>query len=309
MFRTTPFHALAVRLLGRFVLLGLLLVAIMGSVGPATNAGAAELDEVVGIFASGQRVYIEPSAIDPVTPEQLQDVVIRADNGGINLYIAVLGDGGERVSAELVRDALGEVTVAVFTPKQYRLATGDICVPRFDEARAKADIQLRGSNADIAVGAFVDAALTLPACDGNSDLAGLPWWAFALGLVLFAGAGFFVLRSMSKSRRATDTARGFEERRDVLRDWALSLRAPITQLQQPVTAARSPQLTKMYTDALEIAKASEAEVMGAQGMPDLDRAEMRIARAQMQVRDLNKALGNPAAGTGPGAAAPTPSAP
>jgi len=104
-----------------------------------------------------------------------------------------------------------------------------------------------------------------------------------------------VIRSMGQSRRATETARGFEDRRDVLRDWAISLRKPITELQGPVTAARSAELTRMYTDALEIAKASEAEVMGAAGMPDLDRVEMRIARAQMQIRDLHKALGTPAA--------------
>lgn len=262
----------------------------------AAPAGAADLDEVVSAFAGGSHVYIEEGAKDEVTSGELEDVVIRAQNGGINLYIAVLADGSERVDAELVRDALGMVTVAVFTPSQYRLATGDICPSRFEEARARADAELGRAQAQDATGAFVDAVLTLPPCDDGGDLAGLPWWAFALGLLVFAGLGFFVLRSMSKSRHATEAASGFEERRGVLRDWALSLRAPITQLQQPVTAARSPQLTKMYTDALEIAKASEAEVMGAQGMPDLDRAEMRIARAQMQIRDLHKALGPAAEG-------------
>lgn len=275
------------------------LLALLGTISTATlgltsAAGAADLDEVVGAFAGGSHVFIEDGAKDDVTARQLEDVVIRAQNGGINMYIAVLADGSERVDAELVRDALGTVTVAVFTPSQYRLATGDICPSRFEEARARADAELGRAQAQDAVGAFVDAVLTLPPCEDSTNLAGLPWWAFLLGLLLFVGLGFFVLRSMSKSRHATDAATGFEERRDVLRDWALSLRAPITQLQQPVTAARSPQLTKMYTDALEIAKASEAEVMGAQGMPDLDRAEMRIARAQMQIRDIHKGLGDSA---------------
>ena len=212
----------------------------------------------------------------------------------------MLAEGSDRVNAELVRDALGEVTVAVFTPSQYRLATADICASRFDEARAVADAQLGRAQAHEAAGAFVDAVLTLPPCDDSGGLAGLPWWAFLLGLVVFSLLGLFVVRAMGQSRRATETARGFAERRDVLRDWAISLRQPITELQAPVSSARSAELTRMYSDALEIAKASEAEVMGATGMPDLDRVEMRIARAQMQIRDLHKALGTPATPTSAG---------
>lgn len=275
------------RLCGALVAVVALTVATLGFL---ASAHAADLNTVVSVFANGEHVFIEENAQDDVTAAQLNDVVVRAGNGGINLYIAVLGEGSEAVDAELVRDALGQATVAVFTPTQYRLATKDICSSRFDEARARADTELGTAQAHDAAQAFVDAVLTIEPCESSGGLVGLPWWAFALGLVLFAGFAFVIVRSMGQSRRATQTAKGFEERRDVLRDWALSLRAPITQLQQQVAGARSPELTRKYTEALEIAKESESEVMGAQGMPDLDRAEMRIARAQMHIRDLRQAF-------------------
>lgn len=261
------------------------------SFGWAPAAHAVELDDVYNVFADGTRVYVEPGA-ENVDPIQLQAVVDRAAQADINLYIGVVANGSERVDAELLRDALGPSTVLVFTPEIYRLATSDMCDRSFNAAREQANVELSTATAEQAASAFVEAALLQPRCTSDSGFLGIPKWIFfPLFLALLGVFGWFVARSFRRTRDAEFKAKEFERRRAVLREWAWSLREPLTQLNGPVLAADNPTLSQMYNNALSIAQQTETEVSEATQLPELDRAEMHIARAQMQVRDLQNELG------------------
>lgn len=296
--RTLPasrrFFAGAPALAAGFAVIGFLVAAIALVLIPA--AAAVELDDVFNVFDDGAHVFVEPGA-ENVDAIRLQAVVDRAAQADINLYIAVVANGSERVEAELLRDALGPSTVLVFTPDIYRLATSDMCEASFIAARQQSNAELSNGTADEAASAFVEAALLQPRCTASSGAPWLPLWLLIPLLLLALGLlGGFLFRSLRKSRDAERRAREFEERREVLREWAFSLREPLTALNGPVTQAGNPQLSRMYNDALSIAQQSESDIARATEAPELDAAEIRVARAQMEVRELSQSLEGPGKG-------------
>lgn len=271
------------------VLVGLIVAFVSVS---APGAGAVELDEVVSIFAEGVHVYVEPGA-EQVDINVINAAVDRAAAADIDLYVAVLANGSDRVDANLVRDALGESTVAVFTPGLYRLATSmsDLCVEAFNTATAQAGSSLVQESADAAISAFVDAALLQPECEASSGLFGInPLWWLLLAALTLGAIAWLVSQALARNRKATRDAADFEQRRLVLHEWAGSLREPLTRLNAPVQSSGSSALTRMYNDAVQIARESDGDIHSATKLPDLDRVEIRIARAQMQIRDMQIAL-------------------
>lgn len=256
-----------------------------------TPVGAVEVDDVFNVFNEGAHVYVEPGA-ENADPVRLQAVVDRAAQADINLYVAVVANGSERVDAELLRDALSPSTIIVFTPDIYRLATSDMCRASFNAAREQSDDALSNGTADEAASAFVEAALLQPRCSDNTKILGLSRWLVIplLVLALLGLLAWWIMRSAMRSRRAAQQAADFEQRREVLREWGWSLREPLTEISPRLGDVPDPRLSAMYNDALSAAKQAESDIASATGLPELDRAEIRIARAQMQVRDILAAL-------------------
>lgn len=250
----------------------------------ASPVAAAEFETVVAEL-QGSKVYIEPGA-EEIDATVINNTISNASACGIDLYIVILATDGDSIDADAVRDRIGKVTVALFRPSTFNLASGDIGQNRFNEAKAIANAPLSEADADVAVSEFIDAACSLP----EGDSSGLPWFVWplvGLGALAIVGLLAKVFASSSRSARKTDE---FEKRRQMLREWSGELRAPVTELQQPVASVKSSALATMYNEALAIARDSDAELTNATTEPELDRIEMRIARAWTQLRDIRATL-------------------
>lgn len=278
---------------------GLTVVAILTILAtafvPAASAqtGNPDLDQVVAeLEAADTGVWIEPDALTAGDPQTIIDAVQRARDRGIDAHVAVLSEQRSNVQASEIMDATGG-TVMLYMPSTYDFVSVDICDEVFSEAFGRADDSITGGLADEGVRAFLDEVIALDpsTCEEPSEGRSiLSWLGLILGICLLCGLVWLVARVVGGRRRARRAQTEFQERRRILREWAETLRQPITELQVPVAAAKSSSLAKMYNDALKVARESEADLDRAQGAPDLDRVEIRIARAQMQIRDVRKRL-------------------
>lgn len=276
----------------------LIMVLLVGLLG-ASPAAAADLETVVASMAT-ESVYIEEGSV-PGDAAQLDAAVTKAKADDVDLYIAVLADDTSGVKAKAILEGVAagrEVTVLLFSPTVYDFESSEICPPRFDEASANADTAITTQNPDVAANAFVDELLALPdevceSTDSDAATGGWPWWLWLLLFVAAIALVWFlasIAKAIGRSRRRERDEIEFDDRRRILKEWAGTLRAPITELQAPVAQARSSSLASMFNDALKVARESDGELERATTLPELDRAEIRIARAQMQVRDVRKAL-------------------
>lgn len=271
------------------LLLGLAVVSagLLASVSPA--AAADEATVIANLQAD--RVYIEEGA-ESIDRTVINNAIRNAEGCGITLYVAVLADDDATFSARAIREGIGDGTVALFKPLTYNLASNDIDENRFKRAETIADPVLAEAFAHVAVNQFVEAACGIPA-DEESRLPPRLWILLGLGLVgALAAVIFFSVAASTFSRGRRDAAQSsdFDKRRVVLQDWAAELRGPVTELQAPVAGTRSDALATMYNEALAVARESEAEIAAARSEPELDRIEIRIARAWMQLRDIRSAI-------------------
>jgi len=262
----------------------------------APPAAAADLESVVDALRT-TNIYVEEGA-RPGDVTVMESAVQEAAERGMDLRIAVLADDDRINSQELV-DALGSVTAIVYTPTTWQIEStpGTFDGGRFDEVIAASDSDLNRSTPAVGVGAFVDRAIE-GLDEGESFQTQTAtsstgwWWWLIVGLAVLGVLALmmFMLRSSRKSKAQSREREEFEQRRVTLRDWAKNLRQPVTELQQPVAAARSTSLAAMYNDALKIARESDADLTKAATLPELDRVEIRVAKAWMQIRDIRKAL-------------------
>lgn len=277
-----------------------LLVSLLSVAAPA--AAVANIDEVVDQL-NATRVYVEDGA--DADTAAIAAAVSRAQGAGINAYAVVLADDGAGIKAQNIQAALPDnATVLLYTPTLYDFESRDICPARFDEARSTADSAITTGSASAGVDAFVTALIAIPAdpdCaaagdSGNADGSGNSgssfwrWLLIALAALFLIALLWTLYKVLAGSRRRQREEQEFEERRRILKDWAGTLRAPVTELQPHVAAAKSSSLATMYNDALKVARESEGNLDRATAIPDLDAAEIRIARAQMQIRDVRKGL-------------------
>lgn len=247
-------------------------------------AAAADEATVVSQLLQGQ-VYLEEGG-EAVDQTVINNAIAKAETCGIKLYVAVLADDNIDFDADDLRNGIGDGTVALFKPLSFNLASNDIDKDRFNRAETIANPVLTEAFAHVAVNQFVEAACGIPANE-SSNRSPLLIGVGVLAALVFLG----VLASMiGRGRRQSATSGEFDKRRVVLRDWAAELRAPVTELQQPVAATRSDALATMYNEALAVARESESEIAAARSEPELDRIEIRIARAWMQLRDIRKAI-------------------
>jgi len=287
--RTETLRWLILRLVDRLKLflvrcVALLAVASIGLLA-SVNAAAAADEATVVAQLQAERVYIEDGA-EAVDRTVINNAITQAESCGIDLYVAVLAEDNVTFSAKDLRGSVGDGTIALFKPLSYDLASNDISEDRFNRAETIANPVLTEAFAHVAVNQFVEAACGIPVDDGGSR--SLLWLAlFAIAAVVAIG----LLASMfGRGRRDAATSDEFDKRRVVLRDWAAELRAPVTELQAPVAATRSDALATMYNEALVVARQSESEIAAATTEPELDRIEIRIARAWMQLRDIRNAI-------------------
>lgn len=263
-----------------------------------TPALAATLDEVVESL-NATRVYVEEGG--DADPAALEASVQRAVDAGINAYAVVLSSDGDGIKSKDIQAALGDnATVLLYAPTFYDFESLDVCGERFDEARSKADTEITSGRSDAGVDAFITALIDTPedascevAAADADDSGGSSWWQWLLVLLaalLLIALLWTLLRVIMNGRAKAREAEEFEERRRILTDWAGTLRAPVTELQPHVAAAKSSSLAAMYNDALKVARESQGHLESATSLPDLDAAEIRIARAQMQIRDVRKGL-------------------
>lgn len=265
--------------------------ALLASLLTLPAAAQSDYVDIVPAFLRGETVWIEPS-LDVGTVRSDLDAVVRdAAASELNLRV-IIARADAPIDTANVRAGLGDVTVVLFTPKLYSFSSAEICEEALDAAETSVSDELFEDPEPVALAAFVEAVVAQPPCedDGSFLGGGLPAWVWVLAALVLGAILAWTLAAAAAARRATQQASDFESRRDVLRDWALTLRRPITELHSPVSAAQSASLTSMYTDALGIARDAEAEVMGASSLPELDRAEMRIAKAQTLIRDLQGSL-------------------
>lgn len=275
----------------------LLLLAAFALVSSAVPAAAAELDEVVAALET-TNVFVEEGAkAGDITV--METAIQEAADRGMDLRVAVLA-GDDSIDSEQLVDALGNVTAVVYTPTtwQFEAAKGTFDRGRFDEVMAVARDDINRGAPAVGVSAFVNAAVDGLAegesLQSQSTSSGMPWWQWLIiGLAILGLLALlsWLLRSGRRSKAQSQEREEFEKRRVTLRDWANNLRQPVTELQQPVAAARSTSLAAMYNDALKIARESDADLTKASTLPELDRVEIRVAKAWMQIRDIRKALG------------------
>lgn len=250
----------------------------------ATPAEAAEFEVVVSELQQS-KIYIEDGA-EEIDATVVNNAIANAAACDIDLHIVILATDADSIDAKSLRERIGDVTVVLFRPSTFNLATSDIGQDRFNEAKAIANVPLSEADADVAVSEFIDAACSLP----ESNSSGLPW--FVWPLILLGGLALLgllakVFASSSRSARKADE---FEKRRQMLREWSGELRAPVTELQGPVASAKSSALATMYNEALGIARETDGELDAATTEPELDRIEMRVARAWTQLRDIRATL-------------------
>lgn len=278
--------------------LALVLAVASAGIGLSANVAAAADEATVVAALQADRVYIEDGA-EAVDRTVINNAIAKAETCGITLYVAVLAEedsaaqaeGDAAFDAKDVRNGVGEGTVALFRPLTFNLASNDIDEDRFNRAETIANPVLSEAFAHVAVSQFVEAACGIEPNEGGSRF---PLRTVLIGLgvlVVLAGVLAALLSVFGGGRRRqTASTDEFGKRQAVLRDWAAELRAPVTELQAPVAATRSDALATMYNEALAVARESEAEIAAARTEPELDRIEIRIARAWMQLRDIRKAI-------------------
>lgn len=254
-------------------------------------AGAIETDDLVAVFQRGDRVYIDSDA-ESVDEAQLDAAVTRAGELGYELYIAVLGPSSPEVDNSQVRKALGEVTVATWSSDTYRINSDDICNEALNRAdqQAKANTSIRYPPDDFMTAFVASLETSRDSCASK----GLPGWLrfLLIGVAIAAAALLLAWLFAQGQDRAAETRRAdeFRERRTILRDWGNTLSEPLEELREPVKASGNAEYQEMFDDAAKVAENAESDIDGAKALPDLDRAEIRIARAQMRIRDLYEAL-------------------
>lgn len=268
-------------------------------VGATSAFGAIETDDLVAVFQRGMHVYVDESA-EPVNEASLAASVENAEAMGYDLYIAILGPDSAGVDNTQVREALDDATVATWMPDAYRISSDDICREALNRAdqQAKANVSI-SYPPDEFMAAFVAALdTTREACSGGFLSGGssgsLPGWLrFLLIAVAIAAVALLIAWLYTRTQaRAAETRRAeeFQERRKILKDWGDTLRDPIDELRDPVKASGNAEYQEMFDDAEKVAGNANEDIDSARALPDLDRAEIRIARAQMRIRDLYEAL-------------------
>ena len=273
-------------------LVSVILTSLITTLALASPASAVADPEVVLAELRADRIYIEDGAVAGDEALILEALAAGAEKG-IDPYVVVLADDASGITAASLVEQLGDVTVLVFGPTVYDFDSRDFCQARLDLARTRADGPVTTGDVDDAVSALMNELIAVPAdtCTADSSSSSLLLWLLPalaiLAIVIFA---WVLWQSFATSRRRGREEADFEERRQILRDWAMTLRQPITDLQAPVAAAKSSSLASMFNDALKVARESESDLVQAMSVPDLDRAEIRIARAHMQIRDVSKSL-------------------
>jgi len=286
---------------GRAIFLISIILSLVGSLTFASVAGAAAAPETVLAELQADRIFIEDGAVAGDESAIREAIAVGAANG-IDAYVVVLADDASGITAASLVNELGQVesigdaTVLLFGPTVYDFNSEDFCQARMDLARPRADGPVTTGDVDQAVTALMNEIVAVPAgtCEASASSAGtgsaLNWILVGLALLALAIFAWVLYQSFASNRRRAIDESDFEERRQILKDWAITLRQPITDLQAPVAAAKSSSLAAMFNDALKVARESEGDLNQAMSLPDLDRAEIRIARAHMQIRDVRKSL-------------------
>jgi len=273
-------------------LVSVILTILITALALPSPAAAVADPEAVLAELKADRIFIEEGAVAG-DESVILDAIAAGAERGIDPYVVVLADDASGITASSLVDELGDVTVLVFGPTVYDFDSRDFCQARLDLARTRADGPVTTGDVDDAVTALMNELIAVPADTCTTESGGwspllIALAAFAvLALVIFA---WVLWQSFARSRRRAREEADFEDRRQILKDWAVTLRQPITELQAPVAAAKSSSLASMFNDALKVARESEGDLDQAMSLPDLDRAEIRIARAHMQIRDVRKAL-------------------
>ncbi len=254
----------------RFMLTVLALVLVSA---PAFAQAEADL---VAILSASQ-VYVEDGA-ERVDISRLQESVGRAADLDLDLRIAVLADEGDAESTAVsLRDALGGVTVVVFTADQFGVASAEVSSDRLGDALEAAGEALAGESIEDGVGAFVQALEPGP---------GFPWgWVVAVvvaGVLVLAFGGRFWDSKARAERQARRIARWKSE----LRERASAISDEVLDLSDRVELADSVALSTRYRDAVAEVRDVEAIIEDAEGAHDLDDVESRISELEELFRRI-----------------------
>lgn len=243
----------------------------------AALPASAQTDADLVAILSASQVYVEDTA-EKVDIDRLQASVGRADQLDLDLRIAVLAaDGDAEATAVELRDALGGVTVVVFTADRFGFASAELSNDRLTDALEAATEALAGDSIENGVDALVDALEPGP---------GFPWgWVTAIavaGVAVLAFGGRF----WDSKARAARQARRIERWKSELRDRASAISDEVLDLSDRVELADSPPLSTRYRDAVAEVRDVEAIIDDAEGAHDLDDVETRISELESLFRDI-----------------------
>lgn len=268
------------------------LFALVALVAAACGGGGSSSPkfEAVASALAGSSYYVEDGA-PPVDLGLMSSAIDKATAAGIDMRAVVLATPESPVTAEDLTNEFGG-TALVVTPTEYYLSTTDFGENRLRAAEQTAKDALTSSEPGAALDAFVNAAIanqdvTGGESGGDGGFSPLVWIVAAIAALILLAA---VLRYLASRRRIAREAADFTKRRDILRDWASTLDQPLTELRDPVAASNRSNLVQGYQQAVQIARESGTDLAGAAALPDLDRSEMRIARAHMLLRQIREAL-------------------
>ena len=216
---------------------------------------------------------------------ELLQATSRARELGTELRIVIAGVDDELVSASAIVSRYGGTALSYkANDTRFEAASEDIHSDLIDQAIGPA-----GESGDL--GASANAFVDVLEAEGLRS-PGRRWWPPVAIALLAASLAFVAIQAfrLVRARKQANKRRAdFDNRKQVLRDWAERLAPEVDALASRASnGGESAQQT--LHEALDFSTRIVAKVDEATTMGDLDAAEMRLGRNYIKLRDLRAEL-------------------